>query len=183
MKQLTPFIIVALCFGMYFLYISPLWTEVSDLQSKKTNYDNVLSKIDELKAERDGALNAYASISPDDLAKLEKIVPQSFDSVKFLNDMGVASSRYGLSMDTFDSNASRVEEERTVNSQPNGGFKTNSVNIRVMGTLPQFINFLKELESSLKIIDVTTLNIVPVASTKGINNLQYTLGLTMYSLQ
>jgi Tfp pilus assembly protein PilO len=166
------------------MYISPLWAEMSDIRAKKENYDNVLSKIEELKAERDSALNAYDSISPNDLAKLEKMIPVTFDSVKFLNDMGALSSKHGLSMDTFASTAGGADMGRSVNSLDNGGYKSNSVTLHVAGTLPQFINFLKDLESSLRIIDLTSLSMAPAPSTqKNVTTLQYTLVLTVYSLK
>ena len=79
MKSFLPFIIIAVCVAMYFMYISPTWAKDQTLMAQKAEYTNVLDKIKELTAERDKAIAEYNSISPEDIDKLNKLIPAKFD--------------------------------------------------------------------------------------------------------
>ncbi|KKR45028.1 MAG: hypothetical protein UT81_C0024G0004 [Parcubacteria group bacterium GW2011_GWA2_40_14] len=48
MKNLAPFIIIAISLGMYFLYVSPTMADIRLLSAKKSEYTNVLLKSKEL---------------------------------------------------------------------------------------------------------------------------------------
>src|SRR3989344_160437 len=96
MKLVLPLITIAVCIGMYFIYINPTIAEVKALSLKKVEYNNALIGAGELKKKRDNVLIDYNNISADNIDRLNKIIPERFNSVSFINDMNSIASGYGL---------------------------------------------------------------------------------------
>lgn len=174
---------------MYFMYISPLIGDINVKRQKLAEYTSILEKTKELKTERDTAMDAYNNISQDDVNKLNKIIPDKFDEVLFLNDMSNLASQNGITVRQF-----KVDTGST-DSQNGGGsdtanhlYRTITIDVRLTGQYGQFMKFLKDIENSLQLVDVMNLSIN--GSTGGVilqkpsdNNLQYTLVINTYSLK
>ena len=173
---------------MYFMYIKPTLAEISTLSEKKTEYLNVLLKSKELKARRDVALSAYNNISADDIDKLSKIVPVKFDSVLFANDLNSIASRYGMFIKDLKIDQTKTEGRSLENVQTDGKtYKTITVFFWLSGQYEQFVRFLKDIESSLRLLDVSNLTISANVSA-GVKSLivsipDYSLEIYTYSLQ
>lgn len=185
MKTFLPFIIIGICIGMYFMYISPTWAEIGTLTARKAQYTNVLDKVKELTAERDAAITAYNNIPADDIARLSKIVPSKFDPVLFVNDVNNLALKYGLNMKEFNTNLANTSS-RDVVSEDTRPYKTITVSLKVTGPYSQFIKFLKDVESSLHLMDVVNLSVTANVGT-GKNpvdsNPEYSLEIHTYSLE
>src|SRR3990167_2596777 len=93
MKSSLPFIIIAICIGLYFLYISPTITDVQALRDQKAEYTNVLEKVQEIKEMRDAVSATYNNIPSADLNRLSKIVPERFNSTLLANDLNNLASK------------------------------------------------------------------------------------------
>ena len=185
MKAATPFIIIIICISAYFFYISPTLDEIKTLEAKKAEYTGVLEKAREFKAQRDTALTDYNNISEDNLDRLNKIVPNKFDSVLFANDINTIASKYGMSVKDLKYNILNTEafdaEGVRTKSQP---YKTIAVTFKFSSQYEQFIKFLKDLESSLQLVDVTSLSIKSLGGEKSTGNLlDYSLEVNAYSLK
>lgn len=178
-----PFIIIGLCVGMYFMYISPTIADIQIKREKKSEYTNVLEKVRELKEQRDSLSTTYNSIPIADLEMLNKIIPTKFDPVYFSNDINAMSSKYGMAI-----------REVRIEYPPSAGiidaqvgeknYKTIKVQMVLGGRYEQFLSFLKDLETSLRLIDVVDLNVTAGGYTRGQDiNLDYTLEVQTYSLQ
>src|SRR3989344_6737957 len=160
MKLFSPFILILISVALYFLYISPSIAEVESLSAKKAEYANVLAQSKELKNKRDSVLAAYNGISEEDLARLNKIIPSSFDGVVFANEVNTLASRYGLSVKSFQVNQPTADARaQIVTEQKKGSYQSVAVTLTVNGDYNQFIVFLKEMETSLRLIDVGSLGI------------------------
>jgi Tfp pilus assembly protein PilO len=185
MKLITPFIVIAICIGMYFFYISPTAMEVKALSLKKAEYNTVLEKSRELMIKRDEVLGNYNAISDTNIARLEKVIPETFDTVLFANDLNGMASQYGMTVKDLKVNEPKTEVRDTIiNSSKNKTFKTTAVGFKVSGSYAQFTKFLESLESSLRIVDVVGLHIQSGANTKGSESpLDYTLEVNTYSLR
>lgn len=179
MRSAIPFIIIALCAGMYFVYISPTITDIGVKNERKAEYDNVIGRIKELNQQRDSLSTKYNNISRDDIDKLNKIIPGKFDSTYFTNDLNSIASGHGMLVDGVV--ISNIDLVPDINGQPiEVTYKTISVKFKLSGTYDQFLNFLKDLESSLRLMDVVDLT---ARSDPKSNNLNYTLEIYTYALE
>lgn len=175
------------------MYIDPTINDVRALMAQKAEYDNVLEKARELQEKRDAILAEYNSISQEDLDKLNKLVPQTFDSVFFLNELNIIASKYGLTLSSYKENTggSATDRAAVVEEGPEIPYVTNKISIKVTGPYPQFLSFLEEVETNLRLVDVSSLSIkntqqIQRTATGGVSQvggMEYLLDLNTYSLR
>ncbi len=185
MKSITPIIVIAVCIAMYFMYINPTLLEVKALQVKKTEFSDVLEKAKELKEKRDSLLQEYDSIPQTEIEKLNKIIPATFNSESFANDVNVLATKYNLILRDFRVSEPKVEvRDSSAVSTGTGIYKTSLINMKVTGSYEQFIRFLSDVEQNLHLTDVTGLIIQANMGQKGTNaSMDYSLELRTYSLR
>jgi Tfp pilus assembly protein PilO len=184
MKSLMPFITIALCVTIYFLYISPTLGDIDERRGKLAEYRNALEQTKELKIQRDAAITASNNISEADLNRLNKIIPGKFDGVLFVNDISAMAARNGVKMSNFKTSETAPATRNVDEIAEEKPFKVVSVSFKLTGQYDQFIKFLKELESSLQLIDVISLNITSGKVEKASdNNLDYDIEINTYSLK
>lgn len=145
---------------MFFVYIKPTYSVISERKIKYEEYQNVLNKVKEIKAKRDQLSSAYANISQEDLDKLNKMIPEKFVSEYFINDVNALAARYGMSVDKMEINIpAPVEASPDGVEQPQGRFLTITAKFTLNGRYDQFVSFLKDMESSLRLIDVVGIKV------------------------
>ena len=182
MKSFTPFIIIAVSIVMYYVLISPLYSDVSALQTKKAQYADVLVKSEQLKTRRDALLAQYNAIQPIDIIKLKRIVPDMIDTVDVVTNINSIASQYGMvvrGVKIADSKNQTDQTSTTGGTSGDGAYQTTGITFSVNGTYSQFVSFLRDLESNARLFDVTSLSIA--AGDQKTAGLQYTVGLNTYS--
>jgi Tfp pilus assembly protein PilO len=195
-KVFLPFIIIGLSVGMYFMYISPTWTEIDVLKAKKAEYVTALEQSKEITAKRESLFNVYDNISKEDIAKLHIIIPDKYNAVLLANDLTALAAKDSVSIKDFKTNdmADTTSTQRGIGAvaavtAPASLYKTHVVTIGVTGDFQQFIQFVSDLETSLRLLDVTSLGITSNGSAVSApgapksSALQYTISLQTYSLQ
>jgi Tfp pilus assembly protein PilO len=184
MKLLTPIIIMAVCVGAYFLYISPMISEVKALALKKSEYNDVLNQAKELASKRDSLLTEYNNIPPEQIDRLKKIVPDTFSSDIFANNMNVLAAKYGIVIKEMKVSEPVVEvRDAILTESETSPFKTSVVTMKLSGNFDQFVKFLADVESSLRLIDLNSLSVTGATSKKSTDPEEYTLEMNTYSLR
>lgn len=186
MKSLMSIFIIAVCIGTYFVYIKPLSVEVKALNVKKAEYADVLSRVKEIKEKRDAILLDYDSISPDDIDRLNKIIPETVDPTTLANDISNLGSKYGISVKDFKVNEPSGGQREGVVGDIGQVYKTTSVSVALTGGYSQFLEFLSEVESGLSLFDIIKLNVKPGAQSgnqANQSNYTFTLEANVYSLR
>jgi Tfp pilus assembly protein PilO len=185
MKFFAPIIVVAVAIGMYFFYIDTALPEIQALREEKAKYDEVMQKAVELGVLRDKILKEYSDVSVDDSERLNKLIPEKFNAVLFANDINTMILDNDLSVKDFKTNSQKTEDRSMITSDEQDiPYVTNVVTFRVIGDYDKFIKFLKEIESSLRLIDVVKLSIKNTGGTKTTDNfLDFALEVNTYSLR
>ena len=172
---------------MYFMFLSPQLAEIDTLKTKMSQHADILAKINEIGTKRDAAQKDYDNISPEDIAKLAKIIPTTFDGVTFANDISALASKNSLKIGDFKSEVAQTaprdpNSEVTVEAKP---YRTVVTTLHVEGSYEHFIAFLKDIESSLHLVDVNSISINQAGeiSKGGEVNLGYEMQISSYSLQ
>jgi Tfp pilus assembly protein PilO len=141
-----------------------------------------LGQAKDVSVKRDQILAAYNAISSDNLTRLGKIVPASFNSVTFANHLNTIASKYGIIIEKM-----QIVEQDNSNGQvvaPTAdSYMTKIVSFSVKGQYPTFMNFLKDLESGLYLVNVTGLSIKKDQSDKTGSTFEFDVTLNTYSLQ
>lgn len=185
MKTLTPVLVITISIGMYFMYISPTVDEVRALLAKKQEYDNVLQKAQELIAQRDAILTDYNSIPSSDIEKLNKMLPETMDDTAFLNELNVLAVQKGLAVQSFQKvsggNNGVVDVSEDAINLP---YITNKFSMSLSGSYDQFNSFLKDIESNLRLTDITSITAKSIELQTGPSgSMEYLLEISAYSLR
>ncbi len=182
MKALISITVVAICIGMYFMYISPTYSDIQILRARKADYTSTLDKAKELAVRRDEVMATYSSISPIDLERLSKALPSTFDQVVFAKDLNALATAHGFTVKDLQVSIvppAAVGEGVVLGMQIAPPYKTITVQYAVSGTYEQFVSYLKDVEKNLRLMDIHTVTIK--TSDKGVYD--YTIILTTYSLR
>ena len=184
MKSIMPFIIIVVSLGAYFTYIKPTIGEVKSLSQDRTGYVNVLSKTRELKETREGVLTVYNSIADESIDRLNKIIPETFSPILFINDLTAQVASRGMTVKDFRTSELKAENRDALISQSKKDpYKTTVVNFSVSGPYSEFLKLLNDLESSLRLMDVVGITVRSNSRSTSDNSLDYVLEVKTYSLR
>ena len=123
------------------------------MQATNGEYTSAIANAQKLIQIRDAVLQDYNSISDQDKARLDEIVPSNVDNVRLMIDVSGIAARHGLtaagittSADTQNpSNQSSSASGGSIASQP-AGLSTVSVSFTVSTTYANFLAFLQDIE-------------------------------------
>lgn len=185
MKSLTSLLVITIAIALYFMYIKPTIGEVRALIAKKEEYTNVLDKAKELKQKRDEILTDYNNISEENINKLNKIIPETFDNTSFVNEMNVLSERHNLKIEEFKEEITESNNrQELVVDESSVPYKTNKLTLKVSGRYSDFLAFLNDIESDIRLIDTVSLAVTTSESEKETSDvMDYLLELNAYSLR
>lgn len=225
MSNITPIILILTSVGLFFGYINPTYTamtgsadiaskSIQELQSEENDYKDALNKTREIELVRGGLLSKFNALKDSDKEKIAKLLPDHIDSVRLIIDMNNIAAKYGMSLTNLVLTASGVlpvvKATTAGNATPTAGGATGAptfvgpderqydsikLGFTVTGTYDNFIQFLKEIEESLRVVDITSLSFgtikptIPilgqgaVSSTPVSNLYTYTMTVRTYYLK
>ena len=158
-RYIIQIILVLAVIGVFLGLIDPLYKEIATLRQEVTSFNSALEKSKELQTVRDELLSQYNAISGSDLERLEKMLPNNVDNVRLIMDINNIAARYNMSLRQTKVNV--VDETKSGLLGPNRQ-KYGSVQLEfaVAGPYDVFLSFLKDLELSLRLVDVIGLSFV-----------------------
>ena len=163
------------------MYISPTYSAVQDLTTQRDNYDQILQQVKDVAAKRDQVLASYNALSPNDLARLAKIVPPSFSSITFANHLNTVAGHHGLTVAKIQTTDQSASGQQVV-AAPVSLYKTTAVTFSVKGPYSVIMAFMKDLESGLYLVDVTGLTMQKDSADKTGSSMDVTVSLNTYSI-
>ena len=182
-QKILPTFLIAIAILTFFFYVNPAYKDIQVLQEESEQFDEALDKSKELQKIRDELLLKYNSFSSDDLDRLEKLLPDNVDNVRLVLDLDGIASTYGLSVRDVTISSEDEEENKEVNIIGPKGNLFNSINLSfsVTATYNDFLLFLRDLEESLRIVDIRGLSFE--APIEGSNFSEYNISLETYWLK
>ncbi len=170
MKSIFPLILIVAVIGLFFFEVKPLYSEVSVLRAESAEYDHALDMAEELGTIRGELTKKLESFSKADLDRLNHFLPQQLDTVRIILDMDGIGIRNGIKLNDIKvANAGAVKTTETAKVQGakagGAGYQTVDVSFDFSAPYPQAIDFIKDVEQSLRLFDSSSVNISP--SSKG----------------
>src|SRR3989338_6877613 len=166
MKFVTPIILIAIAITAFFLLAAPAYRDLSDLRAEIASYNEALGNSKALENERDKLAAKYNSFWTEDLSRLEKLLPENADNIRLILEIEQLASPYGMSLkdvkyttiDTTLSAAGGNVVQRTAARQASKNYGTMELEFGISGTYDNFINFTKDLENNLRILNIATIS-------------------------
>ncbi|MDO8575514.1 MAG: hypothetical protein Q7R78_02335 [bacterium] len=155
--NLTAVTLIILALSLFFTFTDSEYAKVKDLREKSADYEVAKQKSKDLLAKRDELKDKYSSIDPFNIMKLEKLLPNTIDSVKLVIEINGIAEKYGIKLKNVQINTASIDKN-TSPKEVNSDKKYNSalVTFAVSTTYDNFIQFLRGLEHNLRITDVVS---------------------------
>lgn len=183
MRYIFAILALIIAGAIFFWYTKPTYDSVQSIKDESSQYDAALSKAAELQQLKQQLLQRYNSFSPTDLDRVQKLLPDHVDNVALILDLDNLAAKYKMPIENVDVStpASTATGETGVASIGASGQKYNSVTIRfsTRGTYTDFISLMKDLEQSLRVVDLVGLTLAPNAGTSSSGETQYTFDMTL----
>lgn len=158
MKSILPLLLIAVSVGLFYLHIDPRYEKVDALLGQKSEYSAALSKSAELQQKKNALINQYNNLSKDDLARLEKLLPNNLNTVKLVADMDSIAGKHGITVKAVRVTEQQADRSQQVSTDPSAKpYETTVISFRFSATYENLVSFLRDLEQSLQLIDVKTI--------------------------
>ncbi len=157
MKLLMPVFFLVIAGTIFFWYINPTYTSIQASLAKESQYDNALTRARDLETVRDQLLARYNTFSPNDINRLNKLLPDHVDNVRLILDLDSMASKYGMRVRNVSIQADSSSQNPDQIGGGDQGYESMDISFTVSGTYDTFRNYLTDLEQSLRLVDVVGL--------------------------
>jgi Tfp pilus assembly protein PilO len=182
-KNIIAIILIVLAIGLYATFTRGMIDEVKTIRGINDQYTQAIQNADNLIKVRDQVLKDYNSLSAEDKSRLDKMIPDTTDNIRLVIDLNNVARLRGVSLRGIKASAVSATKSPAKTGAPVAGFTTktdlstpsSSNNITLTGTIPtpvldvvsisfsvsapylQFIEFMRDLEGNLRIMDLNHL--------------------------
>lgn len=191
-KFVVPSIILVVSVIVFLVFTKPAYNSIASLRVEAAAYDQALTNSKKLQEVRDELTAKYNSMSPDDLERIEKLLPDTIDNVRLVIDIKNIAATHGLiwrSADFDTENTTTDKEGNSIQSQGSTDllyrsrdYQRYTLGFSVEGNYDVFQEFLNDLEKSLRIVDISKLSFSAVELEKGTGTYRYDVDIQTYWL-
>lgn len=172
-KFIAPLLFFFAAMAMVFIFIVPGWQHFLAVKADSKHLDDINAEIDTLTQKRDTLVNQINGITKDNLLRLDQMVPMAALGPEFLVSLQKLARTHDLNITRLDlaGNLSTKPKNPIANpesgSESSGqgesttGYQTMNVVLEVRASYQSFKDFLRELESSIRITNIETLSLAP----------------------
>jgi len=195
-RAITASIAIIIAGGVFFFYTQPAYDTVQSSQAKINQYNTALDKAAELQTLKQSLLSRYNAFDPNSLDRLQKLLPDHVDNIALILELDSIATRYGLALQNVDISSGGAGGQSATNQTAVGAIggasrSYDSITLRfsTTGTYTNFLQFLTDLENSLRIVDLSSLAISRTVVASGAVNRSseplygYTITLKTYWLK
>ncbi len=173
-RFITAFILIGISVACFFVFIDPLYGNISALKAQVLSYDQALNNSKILENERDKLTTKYNSINPEDLTKLQRFLPENIDNIRLILEIEKIASPYGMVLRDVKYNSAEKETTATATAIQ-GGTTTPSkkdygiwdLAFSTSGSYNNFLNFTRDLENNLRLVDISSIQFLSNPDTRG----------------
>lgn len=164
-RNITPIILIILSVGIYFTFTKGQIDKLKEEMAVNASYQTAIDNAKRLISVRDKMNKVYSSIGEDDKDRLNKLVPDNIDNVRLIIDVNNIALRHGFTLKgvqttPLDGSKTSSSDRSVAGAVPsNNQYNTMALTFNVTGRYQDFLNFLRDLERSLRILDTTKITL------------------------
>jgi len=155
MRIIISLIFIAVATMGFLTWTLPEYREITSLKEQESGFDGVLASVKQLKEQSDEVLSEYNAIAQEDIDRLSKFLPSQVESIKLVIELEKITKARRLLLKSINVRDSQEVKKTSFGSSKNSkDFEAIEVDMSVVGSYSSFIAFLKDLETSLRLIDI-----------------------------
>ncbi|MBI3572024.1 hypothetical protein HY091_00600 [Candidatus Kaiserbacteria bacterium] len=179
-SRILPVFALIVAALIFFGYVDSAWTGSVTAAKASIMLDNqALASASEYSTRQDELASARNAIDPAGLARLNAFLPDSVDNVRLILDLDALAARSGLALASIDVAGSSAPSSSANQTALSGAANTPvgsvDLSLAASGSYSAFQNFLRGVESSARLLDITDLSVR--GSDTGIYSYQMTIRL------
>ena len=181
-RFLFPLILIAIALFVFFTFTDGMWQQIRDLKTQKVELEMGINQANELLRRQQELLKSYNAIADDQKERLDKLLPDNIDNVRLIIDMNNIAKFHGMSLRGVSVSGGEAGAQPSAESQSGETLLSADsvvISFSVSASYEAFKEFLRDLSTSLRLVDVASLSI----STGEKNLYSFTLGLKTYWLK
>ncbi len=172
LRTIFSIILLGAAGAVLFMYIRPAYDAIAPKKAEIANYEAALNKAAELQKLKQSLLAKQNSFNPADLERLHKLLPDHVDNVALILDIDHLAGVHGMGLENVDVNTPGSVRGGATQSQPPSSmigagsgqtYDSLTLTFTTHGTYQPFLDFMRDLERSLRIVDLTSLSISPTS--------------------
>lgn len=166
-------VLVVVSVALFFAFSNPLYTNsagddpkewgIQRLKQEIDTYNNAIDTSEQLVAQKASLIAKRDSIDPKNRERLERLLPDTIDNIRLIIDINNIAKPYGLVLKNLQlAGAEKNGAKGDSAGVAIGGNDTiGSVTMQfsVTARYPVFKQFLRDLQNSLRLVDVTDVKI------------------------
>lgn len=181
--------------GIFFFFIDPQYKNVKQLRAEIDENNKILDIANKLDSRKNELNDKFNQISQEDKGELEKLLPDTVDNVRLIIDINNIAEKFGIVIRDISINTKETsttgEGRKTVTQKSNfeGVLEENAVkyvdtskigvisfSFSVSAKYEVFLEFLKQLEESLRLVDIRN---IEISRGSGANSVFYDYKVTL----
>ncbi|TSC67038.1 MAG: hypothetical protein G01um101472_557 [Parcubacteria group bacterium Gr01-1014_72] len=180
MRTLFPIALILLSVGVFFWLIQPNRAEIARLNGVREDLARAAERARELQEVQDKLLAEDQKISDTEREDIVKLLPDNVDNVRLIIDIDGLAARYSARVKNVEVTTGSASDSSSA-ALATGPEQYGSIGLAftVSTTYENFLDFLKDLERSLRLVDVTALTF---ASSKK-DQYEYNVSIKTYWLK
>jgi Tfp pilus assembly protein PilO len=160
MKNSTAFILILISGGLFYTFIMPEYEKIQALRAEAAQYNSVLDNVADLSQTRDELLLKYNAMPKTDTDNLKRILPDNVNVVELALNLDAIAAKYGISIKNVKIVDDKSNQNATTVQTPSPGtYEKATINFVFITSYENFRNFERDLEQSLRILEVKEVKI------------------------
>ena len=154
---------IALAAGIFFLFAQPRYEGIRQVQAEISEYNQALERAAELQQLKQSLLSRYNAFNPSDIERLKKLLPDHVDNVRLVLDLDNLAAKHGLGLQNVVISTPQSGDDSqsaiTAAIESTQKYDLLTLQFATEGTYSNFTAFLRDLETSLRIVDLVSLSL------------------------
>lgn len=149
-RFILPLLFIVVSIGLFFGYVDATYEHIKVLRVQNDEFTLALEQARELEEIQNQLRGKYNTFSSEDLTRLKKLLPDNVDNVRLILDIDHVAEAHDVRVSSL-----KLEEGKTgvaVGAQGKP-YESATMSFSVSASYEVFLEFLKDLEASLRIID------------------------------
>ena len=162
-KNILPVILIGLSVTGFFMFTSPLYKQLTDMAIEISSYNDALNNAQAIDNQRDVLTKKYNAIDSSNLDKLQKLLPDSVNNIRLILEIEELARPYGMVLKDIKyavtTDASKTPTQGgTPTSDTAKDYGDWDLEFSTQGIYANFLSFVKDLESNLRIVDLVNVD-------------------------
>lgn len=176
MRFILPVFLIGVGIAIFLVFANPIYSDIGTLRTEVATYNEALNNSKALENERDKLTAKYNAIDTENLDRIKKLLPENVDNIRLILEIGKIGEPYGMVLKDVKYNAtpnkdaaqtalaSGIQAGAALAKDSNKDYGVWDLEFSTTGTYNNFLNFIRDLQSNLRIVDISSINFSSTAN-------------------